>query len=73
MGCFSASTVQRLNALFAYLTDDARVLTDLIAELLIHPHNHRVGRFDVLESGLEALTDLRGTFDSAASRKDFVG
>src|SRR2546425_8230076 len=54
------------------LTDSRSVLRDLIVELLVHSHNQRVTWFDVAKSGLKALPDLRGAFDSPAGSEDFV-
>src|SRR2546425_11415373 len=55
------------------LTDSRSVLRDLIVELLVHSHNQRVAWFDVAKSGLKALPDLGGAFDSSAGSEDFVG
>src|SRR5262249_42065580 len=54
------------------LADESCVLPDLIAELLIHSHDHRVRRFDVLEGSFEAVTDLSRTFDLPSSREDLI-
>src|ERR1044072_415865 len=61
-----------VSCLGAQLPDDPGILSDLIAELLVHSNNHGVGLFDVLESSLECLVHLPPCFNLAPGRKNLV-
>jgi len=56
------------------LTDDGRVFANLIAQLLVHAHNHGVRRLDIAEGRLKTLAHLRRAFDPPARRgRDHAG